>query len=50
MTMQDLKQTPADDKGQVFMHIKAVEAHLKKNGSLPLNIKFFISHCKSPLR
>src|SRR6187399_1474780 len=32
----------ADEKGQVFMHIKAVEAHLKKNGSLPLNIKFFI--------
>jgi acetylornithine deacetylase/succinyl-diaminopimelate desuccinylase-like protein len=32
----------ADDKGQVFMHIKAVEAHLKKAGSLPLNIKFFI--------
>jgi len=32
----------ADDKGQVFMHIKAVEAHLKKNGRLPLNIKFFI--------
>jgi acetylornithine deacetylase/succinyl-diaminopimelate desuccinylase-like protein len=32
----------ADDKGQVFMHIKAVEAHLKKNGNLPLNIKFFI--------
>jgi acetylornithine deacetylase/succinyl-diaminopimelate desuccinylase-like protein len=32
----------ADDKGQVFMHIKAVEAHIKKNGSLPLNIKFFI--------
>ena len=32
----------ADDKGQVFMHIKAVEAHLKKNGSLPVNIKFFI--------
>ena len=25
----------ADDKGQVFMHIKAIEAHLKKNGSLP---------------
>jgi len=24
------------------MHIKAVEAHLKKNGRLPLNIKFFI--------
>jgi len=32
----------ADDKGQVFMHIKAVEAHLRKMGSLPLNIKFFI--------
>src|SRR5688572_6219461 len=32
----------ADDKGQVFMHIKAVEAFLKKAGSLPLNIKFFI--------
>jgi acetylornithine deacetylase/succinyl-diaminopimelate desuccinylase-like protein len=32
----------ADDKGQVFMHFKAVEAHLKQNGRLPLNIKFFI--------
>src|ERR1041384_3542378 len=32
----------ADDKGQVFMHIKAVEAHIKKNGNLPVNIKFFI--------
>ena len=32
----------ADDKGQVFMHIKAVEAHIKQSGSLPLNIKFFI--------
>jgi acetylornithine deacetylase/succinyl-diaminopimelate desuccinylase-like protein len=32
----------ADDKGQVFMHIKAVEAHLKQTGRLPLNIKFFI--------
>jgi acetylornithine deacetylase/succinyl-diaminopimelate desuccinylase-like protein len=32
----------ADDKGQVFMHIKAVEAHLKQSGKLPLNIKFFI--------
>src|SRR6266699_110375 len=32
----------ADDKGQVFMHIKAVEAHIKKSGHLPLNIKFFI--------
>jgi acetylornithine deacetylase/succinyl-diaminopimelate desuccinylase-like protein len=32
----------ADDKGQVFMHIKAVEAHLKQSGKLPINIKFFI--------
>jgi acetylornithine deacetylase/succinyl-diaminopimelate desuccinylase-like protein len=32
----------ADDKGQVFMHIKAVEAHLKQHGKLPLNMKFFI--------
>src|SRR6266511_3345980 len=32
----------ADDKGQVFMHIKAVEAHMKKAGGLPLNIRFFI--------
>jgi acetylornithine deacetylase/succinyl-diaminopimelate desuccinylase-like protein len=32
----------ADDKGQVFMHIKAVEAHVKKAGGLPLNMKFLI--------
>src|ERR687889_11393 len=32
----------ADDKGQVFMHIKAVEAFMKQAGSLPLNIKFFV--------
>jgi acetylornithine deacetylase/succinyl-diaminopimelate desuccinylase-like protein len=32
----------ADDKGQVFMHFKAVEAHLKQNGKLPVNIKFMI--------
>jgi acetylornithine deacetylase/succinyl-diaminopimelate desuccinylase-like protein len=32
----------ADDKGQVFMHIKAVEAHLKQQGKLPINIRFFI--------
>src|SRR5688572_27818278 len=30
----------ADDKGQVFMHIKAVEAFIKKAGSLPVNLKF----------
>jgi acetylornithine deacetylase/succinyl-diaminopimelate desuccinylase-like protein len=32
----------ADDKGQVFMHVKAVEAHLKQNGRLPVNIKFIL--------
>jgi acetylornithine deacetylase/succinyl-diaminopimelate desuccinylase-like protein len=32
----------ADDKGQVFMHFKAVEAHIKQNGRLPVNIKFMI--------
>ena len=32
----------ADDKGQVFMHFKAVEAHLKQNGKLPVNIKFML--------
>jgi len=31
-----------DDKGQVFMHFKAVEAHMKQHGRLPVNIKFFI--------
>jgi acetylornithine deacetylase/succinyl-diaminopimelate desuccinylase-like protein len=28
----------ADDKGQLFMHVKALEAHLATNGSLPLNV------------
>jgi acetylornithine deacetylase/succinyl-diaminopimelate desuccinylase-like protein len=32
----------ADDKGQVFMHLKAVEAHIKQNGRLPVNIKFIL--------
>ena len=32
----------ADDKGQVFMHLKAIEAHLKKAGKLPVNIKVII--------
>jgi acetylornithine deacetylase/succinyl-diaminopimelate desuccinylase-like protein len=32
----------ADDKGQVFMHFKAIEAWLKQTGSLPVNIKVFI--------
>jgi acetylornithine deacetylase/succinyl-diaminopimelate desuccinylase-like protein len=32
----------SDDKGQMFMHVKAVEAYLKTGGTLPLNIKFLI--------
>jgi acetylornithine deacetylase/succinyl-diaminopimelate desuccinylase-like protein len=32
----------ADDKGQVFMHFKAIEAHLKKTGQLPVNLKILI--------
>jgi acetylornithine deacetylase/succinyl-diaminopimelate desuccinylase-like protein len=32
----------ADDKGQIFMHFKAVEAWLKQAGSLPVNIRIFI--------
>ena len=31
-----------DDKGQMFMHIKSVEAFMKTKGSLPLNVKFII--------
>ena len=32
----------ADDKGQVFMHFKAVEAHLKQGGRLPVNLKIIL--------
>src|SRR6185295_13769180 len=32
----------ADDKGQVFKHFKAIEAHLKQTGKLPLNIKIIL--------
>ena len=32
----------ADDKGQVFMHLKAIEAHITQTGRLPCNIKMFI--------
>lgn len=31
-----------DDKGQMFMHIKSVEAYFKTEGKLPLNVKFLI--------
>ena len=32
----------ADDKGQVFMHCKAVEACLRRAGRLPVNVRFVI--------
>jgi acetylornithine deacetylase/succinyl-diaminopimelate desuccinylase-like protein len=32
----------ADDKGQVHIHLKALEALLKTSGSLPLNVKVMI--------
>jgi len=32
----------ADDKGQVFMHFKAIEAHLQQTGRLPLNIRIIL--------
>lgn len=31
-----------DDKGQVFMHLKALEAHLMTTGTLPVNVKLLI--------
>ena len=31
-----------DDKGQVFMHLKALEAHLKTEGRLPINVRLLI--------
>jgi len=32
----------ADDKGQVFMHLKTIEAIMKSKSALPLNVKFVI--------
>ena len=32
----------SDDKGQVFIHVKAVESLLESEGRLPINIKFFV--------
>jgi acetylornithine deacetylase/succinyl-diaminopimelate desuccinylase-like protein len=31
-----------DDKGQVFMHLKALEAHLKTSGRLPVNVRLLV--------
>lgn len=32
----------SDDKGQIFVHVKAVEALLQANGRLPVNVKFIV--------
>src|SRR5690606_38569732 len=32
----------ADDKGQIFMHFKAIEAHLSAAGALPINVKVIL--------
>lgn len=32
----------SDDKGQIFAHIKAIEAHFKQNGRLPVNLKLLL--------
>jgi acetylornithine deacetylase/succinyl-diaminopimelate desuccinylase-like protein len=32
----------SDDKGQVFIHLKAIEAFLRNKGSLPINMKMLI--------
>ena len=31
-----------DDKGQVLMQLKAIEAHLRTNGAMPVNVKVII--------
>jgi acetylornithine deacetylase/succinyl-diaminopimelate desuccinylase-like protein len=31
-----------DDKGQVLMHLAAIEAHLRVNGRLPINVKVIV--------
>jgi acetylornithine deacetylase/succinyl-diaminopimelate desuccinylase-like protein len=31
-----------DDKGQVLMHVAAIEAHLRVNGKLPINVKVVV--------
>jgi acetylornithine deacetylase/succinyl-diaminopimelate desuccinylase-like protein len=32
----------SDDKGQLYIHVKAVEAFLQNSGQLPVNVKFII--------
>lgn len=45
MTIRDGKifaRGSADDKGQVFIHFKGIEALMKQQGELPVNIKMLI--------
>src|SRR5690606_26028243 len=32
----------ADDKGQLFIHIKALESYLRTSGAAPVNVKIFL--------
>ena len=32
----------SDDKGQLYIHVKAVEAYLETSGTLPINVKFIV--------
>ena len=32
----------ADDKGQLFIHLKAIEAHISQTGALPVNVKVLL--------
>lgn len=44
-TVRDAKifaRGATDDKGQVFAHLKGLEAHLKTHGTLPVNVKLLI--------
>ena len=31
-----------DDKGQLYVHVKAIEAHLKQGGGLPINVRVIL--------
>ena len=33
---------PVDDKGQVYLHLKAVQAHMATHGRLPVNVVFVV--------
>jgi acetylornithine deacetylase/succinyl-diaminopimelate desuccinylase-like protein len=37
-----LARGASDDKGQLFVHLKSVEAYLQSDGQLPINVKFIV--------